>query len=482
MMEKYWGSLSESLRLSDDSRERIRARLASQPLQGEAISMKKKTMYLRMPLAAALLMVALMGTALAVELTVGWESFLGRTPREAVTPVDVSATTGEYTLTLKETIVDDDGAAFLLALTRTDGGVLEGKPRLEGNLFRWDVEVEGEKPNMSSGAQQPILSEDGKTLYYCVEFEGQEMGGLMGKTITFLCRGVADMEWSEEEMEEIRRETVSLAPLAGTARWLEMDRETLYGPGKREELIPLVAELSARAAVPLTKMGEGGAQVSAFLLTGDGHPMVTVDNRRGQVRQGRYLTAYCAAQVLTDTRSGEEWGCTGRTWVGDDEKGFYLCSFDSCPMTVEDLPYLELTASYGAEKVLSDEMVELSFSTSVGRQRVVALDEDIAYNFYGDCTAHVTGGKISALRISLTVDSMERAGWDWTNSANNTRWALLEKDGGRVFLRPPMIRQDEETGAGYIRLEGVDENNDRRLIDPDRVAALFIGDTEIPLH
>lgn len=66
--------------------------------------------------------------AFAVELTVGWESFLGRIPREAVTDVGVSAVTGDYTLTLQEAIVDDSGAAFLLALTRNDGGCWRGTP------------------------------------------------------------------------------------------------------------------------------------------------------------------------------------------------------------------------------------------------------------------------------------------------------------------------------------------------------------------
>lgn len=435
----------------------------------------------RTALLAACLAAGLTVGALAAGLRVGWDSFLGRTPTEGVTAVGERAVTGEYTLTLQEAIVDDDGAAFLLALTRTDGGVLEGKPRLEGNLFRWDVEVEGERPTMSSGARQPILSEDGKTLYYCVEFEGQEMGGLMGKTITFLCRGVADMEWSEAETEEIGRETVSLAPLAGTARRLEVDHEALYSPGKREELIPLVAELSARAVVPLTKMGEGGAQISAVLFTGDGHPIVTVDNRRGQVRQGQYLTAYCTAQVLTDTRSGENWGCTGHTWVGDDEKGFYLCYFDGCPMTAEDLPYLELTVNYGVEKVLSDEPAELSFSTNVGHQTSVEMDETVTFRYYGDCTAHVTGATISALRVSLTVDGMERTIWDWVVSGDNTRWVLLEKDGRQVPLTPPKIRVDGETGRGRLLLEGYDRG-ERILIDPDQAEALLVGEKRIPLQ
>lgn len=447
----------------------------------EEIPRRRRPHLTRAALLAACLAAALTVGALAAGLTVGWDSFLGRTPAEGVTAVGERAVTGEYTLTLREAIVDDEGAAFLLALTRNDGGVLEGKPRLSGNLFRWDVKVEGEKPNMSSGSQQPILSADGRTLYYCVEFEGQEMGGLMGKTITFLCRGVADMEWSEEEIETIRRETVSLLPLASTARKLEESHEALNSPEGRKELIPLVAELSAQATVPLTKLGEGGARVSAVLFTGDGRPMVAVGNRRGQVRRGQYLTSYCTAGALIDTRTGERWGCTGYTWVGDEEEGFYLCDFDGCPMTVEDLPYLELTANYGAEKVLSDEPVELSFSTGVGHQVIAELDESVEFHYYGDCTVHVTGAKLSALRVSLTVDSMERAGWDWTGSEDNTRWVLLEKDGGQIPLTPPKSRVDGETGTGQLLLEGYDRG-ERLLMDPDQAEALLVGEKRIPLQ
>ena len=126
-MDKHWENLSENLKLSEESRERIRAQLATQPIQQEVIS-KKKALYLRAPLVAAALTAALVVTALAVELTVGWENFLGHTPKEAVTSVGVSAVTGDYTLTLQESIVDKDGAALLLALTRNDGGVLEGEP------------------------------------------------------------------------------------------------------------------------------------------------------------------------------------------------------------------------------------------------------------------------------------------------------------------------------------------------------------------
>lgn len=432
-------------------------------------------------LAACLAAVLVVG-AFAVELTVGWESFLGRIPREAVTDVGASAVTGDYTLTLREAIVDDSGAAFLLALTRNDGGVLEGDPRLSGNLFGWDVEVDGGMPNMSSNSWLPIRSEDGKTLYYCVEFEDeeQEPTRLLGKTVTFTCNGVADMAWTEEEVQAVRRETVSLAPLAGAVRQLDMGYGDICAGENGPELLALVEELSARASVPLTKWGEDKAQVAALLFADDGTPLVAVGNRRGRVRQGQYLMSYCTACTLTDTRTGEHWDCHSYVWRGGDD-GFYFCTFEGCPITQEDLPYYEVTVNYGAEKVLSDVPVELSFSAEMGKQTVRELDQDIAFNYIGDFSAHITQIQISALRLRLAFDQGQRASWDWDHREDTSAWALLYTDGSRVPLGLPAIKDEEQDGTGWISLEGRDENGQRLLIDPDQAEALLVDEVSIPL-
>lgn len=467
----------EALGPSDAQMEQVLAVLE----QAEERPMKSTKNTTKTVLLAAALCAALAVTALAVELTVGWESFFGRTPKEAVTTLGTSAVTGDFTITLQEAIVDDDGATFLLALSRSDGQVLEGEPR----LYQWDVKLDAEFSNMGMGEQQPIRSTDGKTVYYCVEFEAQgkewDKASVTGKTITFQCDGVEDMDWSEEELA-MTRETVSLAPLAQTARQLDASREELYSPDKRKELIPLVEECSTQVTIPLTQPGEGKAQVSAVLFSSDGQPMVTVDDWSGVIRQGQYRIGHGAAVALTDTRTGEQWGCYGYIRVGDDGKGFYLSYFKDCPITPEDLPYVEVMVGYEIDKILSDQPVELSFSAGEGHQTTVELDENIAFNYIGDCTAHVTKASISALRLKLTFDQMERSGWDWEDyKVRETQWALLEKDGTRVLLFSPIIRRDDKTGAGYIRLEGVDENNDRRLIDPSQVEALMVGDTVIPL-
>ena len=89
-----------------------------------------------------------------------------------------------------------------------------------------------------------------------MEFEGQKAEDLLGKTITFLCDGVADLNWTQKEIEQVRKETVSLAPLTDTARQLDMSRGDMNRGENGPKLLALAEELSAQAVVPLTKMGE----------------------------------------------------------------------------------------------------------------------------------------------------------------------------------------------------------------------------------
>lgn len=435
-------------------------------------------------LLAAALCAALVATALAVELTVGWESFFGRTPREAVTAVGTSAVTGDYTLTLQEAIVDDTGAAFLLALTRNDGGVIEGDPWLSGNTRSWNVKVEGRSPGVSEhGDKLPIRSEDGKTVYYCMEFEKweQEERSLLGQTITFHCRGIFDMARTEEELA-FTREKVSLASLTSTAQKLDISCDDISRARNDSQLEALLEELSAQATVPLTRLGEGEACVSGIFFASDG-PAVAVDWHKDLVwQENNLLLSRPMATALTDTRTGERWEYRSahRVYQMEHNDGFFLSEFKDCPLTEEDLPYMEVTVSYTMEKMLSDQEVELSFSENVGHQLTKMLDQDVDFSHYGDYFAHMTQARISALRVRLTVERMVLS-LGQESGQDKTSWTLVQKDGSQIPLRGSPTQLDEQLGTGWIDLEAVNENGDRRLIDPSQVEALMVGDTVIPL-
>ncbi len=444
---------------------------------------RKRTLPGRVLLAACLALALAVGAA-AVSLTVGWESFLGRTPKEAVTPVGVSAITGDYTLTLQESIVDDTGAAFLLALTRNDGEVIQGDPQLNGNIYHWDVKVDGAFPNMGMWDHQSILSDDGKTAYYCMEFEAQgkewDTERVTGKTITFQCDGVADMDWTEEELA-MTQETVSLAPLALSAQQVDMSYEDLTTFGEEnDELSALVAEQARKATIPLVRMASPRVNISAVLFTKDGLA-VAVGDEEGLYRQGQYLISGGRALCLVDTRTGETWNCDGYVHRGKEDP-FYLSLFRDCPLTTADLPYVEVTVCYRAEKVLSDQPVELSFVANVSQQTEVELDRDVDFRYHGgDCSVHAVGVKISPLRLLLNIDRIDR--WlQKSGGTDYTTWEMVNRDGSRTLLKVGGLYPCDETQEiGRIKLVAVNEAGDRRLIDPDQAAALSIDGVEIPL-
>ena len=117
----------------------------------------------------------------------------------------------------------------------------------------------------------------------------------------------------------------------------------------------------------------------------------------------------------------------------------------------------------------------IHFSGITVSPTMVELDENVAFNYLGDCTAHVTGASVSALRLQLTFDQIERAGQDLENKAESeTKWAVVEKDGSQILLTPPAILTDQETGTGQINFVGRNEDYERQLIDPDQVEATMV--------
>lgn len=103
MMENRWQILSENLRLSDESRERIRTQLTSHLTQQEDISMKKKAIQLRGPWIAAALVIVMVITVSAAGLLGAFDllkkkdsfSLLGMTQvyEECAYDVGISAST-----------------------------------------------------------------------------------------------------------------------------------------------------------------------------------------------------------------------------------------------------------------------------------------------------------------------------------------------------------------------------------------------------
>lgn len=129
-MEKHWEHLSDGLKLPGESRGRIRAQLASQPIQREAISMKKKASHLRGPLIAAALASAMLLTtcALAAALTIPVlrEYFSGGAGyQQSSIFIGKSITSEGWTMTLTDCVGDDRRLYLGFTVEAPEGTVLD---------------------------------------------------------------------------------------------------------------------------------------------------------------------------------------------------------------------------------------------------------------------------------------------------------------------------------------------------------------------
>ena len=95
-----------------------------------------------------------------------WRYFAPSLPQNAVQTVGASQTSGDYTLTVEEAVVDDSNFMLLLALTRADGEPIDPEASLTTNSMDLEVTVDGHYFGRATDYQ---LSPDGKTIYICYE-------------------------------------------------------------------------------------------------------------------------------------------------------------------------------------------------------------------------------------------------------------------------------------------------------------------------
>ncbi len=135
------------------------------------------------PLAAAAVLCALLTIgAAAVGFSGAWRYFAPSLPQNAVQTVGASQTSGDYTLTVEEAVVDDSNFMLLLALTRADGEPIDPEASLTTNSMDLEVTVDGHYFGRATDYQ---LSPDGKTIYICYENTGAlTETSILGKPIT----------------------------------------------------------------------------------------------------------------------------------------------------------------------------------------------------------------------------------------------------------------------------------------------------------
>ena len=434
---------------------------------------RREPRVLRPALLAAAVAALLATTALAVGLLGGWEAFFGQVPARVAAPVGVSAASGDYAITLEETIVDQDGAAFLLSLRRADGGALEGRPEPYGMR----LEMADEDAGLYFSHQTPIYSADGKTAYYCFQFShsSAEVDALAGCRLALSYQGVVDSAWPEVHRAD-RLETVSLAPLA------PLVQETRTGFPIHADMLDadfaaamdrLDAAL-APGAVPLAKGGGAVYSLAGGVLAGDGRTLaLALCQPDAPYREGAYLTYAAGVTALTDVRTGERLDVEHAPWGrGDHSVDLFALAH---PLAPEDLPYLEAQVEYDTVKLLSDQPFALTFPVeNAGCLREVTLDRELNVPWGRGLLyrLHATGIRVSALKVSVLFDRLERAK---AAPMEEPEIQLFRGDGAPIPLRAEVLPNEK---TGVMTFFPADRST---LIDPADVTALQLGDTRIDL-
>ena len=456
--ERIFRALSSIQTPDFDIEEAVRQRREQKPAPGRRPLPKAA-------LLCACLLLALMAGAAAAGLSGGWAWFFGGVPEGAVTTVEVSQTCGDHTLTLEEAIVDRRGAVFLLALTRADGGAVDPEAALRRNTVDFRVLVDGVWLTGSMRDEEPVLSADGKTLYFCMEFRDmgwREVRSLLDGTITFQAGGVA------KAPEEPLTGTVDLAPL-GEREVPSLERErTREDAAQAVEQQDIALPLSQDHLFPQYQVR--GAYVQDGTLA-----VVVSQGESGQVeRSGALACAGVTAGALTDSRTGQQYLCTGAEGFPLSD-GTWVMAFSFAGAGAEDLPYLTMSVGYRADVILAEGPFQLEFRAEQSLERGGAV-QGLAAALPGG-TVRLAGVRLSALYLDLELEGSLQ---DCAKAMGETVPVLLLRDGSRVETRYSSGSAREEGCILSFRVR--DEEGRRVFLDPEKVEAVLLGDLEIPLE
>ena len=166
------------------------------------------------PLAVAAALCALLTIgAAAVGISGAWRYFAPSLPQTAVETVGVTQTSGDYTLTVEEAVVDDGSLMLLLSLRRADGGEFPEDTVWYNDAANLQLAVDGQQ---FLGFPTSQLSTDRKTLYLCYDSFGYSPidDSLLGKPLTLTVDCVAVGVPEDDPIREGEDAPVPLAPLA----------------------------------------------------------------------------------------------------------------------------------------------------------------------------------------------------------------------------------------------------------------------------
>lgn len=421
--------------------------------------------YFRMAVAAACLAVMLGAAVGAAGLSDAWRYFFPGVPENAVTELNVSRTHGDYTLTVEDAVADDTGLILLLSLTRTDGAEIDpdlrmyfGDMRLESTLS-----LDGKPVNTASGgygSSGRTLSGDGKTLYFMENLSIQGEDHLAGRTLTYEVPALG--EWYEVETATLSLETLAEREIPAYAREPETDTPTEMGR--------LLAEQDCDLSIPAVE-GFSGAAVRGALMTEHGLS-IAVES----IHEVRGLTdcINVDAGALIDTRTGARYEAfRGSAAYLPDGTEVWVTSFRDCPLTAEDLPWLELEAEYQIARLATTEPFELSFQVDTSAARTIPLE-----------TTEILGTvcplrelRLSAREIALDVEGNDLEPYTFLYEGDAASMELTWADGTTrtVPCNGGMVSE------GVCTFWYTSDLSARSFLDTEDIVSVTIGDVTFDL-
>lgn len=431
--------------------EGVRARLAQKHRPARP--------YFRAALAAACLAVMLGVTVGAAGLSDAWRYFFPGVPENAITELGVSQTNGDYTLTLEQAIADDSGVLLLLGLSRTDGGEIDPEIRTYFGDMALDctLSLDGTPVFTSTGGYRTsgrTLSGDGKTLYFTKNLQINDVdGSLEGRTLTLQVPTLGKWYTSIPA-------TVSLSSLA------EQEIPTyrpVPGTEQETELGRLLAEQNCDLPIPEAE-GFSGAAVRGAIILEDGTLSIAVES----IYEIRGMTDCIAVEpnALVDTRTGTRYDMDHATtaYLPDGTKTC-IASFQDCPLTAADLPWLELEVEYQIAELVCKEPFTLDFQVDTSSALTLPL-EPIQFNGQ---TLLLRELRLSAREIALELEQSEAY-----DASLRVPLTITLKDG---TVLEPWARGGHLNEFCILNYTLLTEDGVPWFLDTSQVASVTIGDT-----
>lgn len=199
--------------------------------------------------------------------------------------------------------------------------------------------------------------------------------------------------------------------------------------------------------------------------------------REGTFRSSDLVCTYVHADALIDTRDGTRYEFSQSVDLDlADGTNASLNMFRNCPLTVEDLPYLELEVSYSIGQLLSEEPFSLSFTPDSTSAITISVEDTVTI---AGAELHPTEVRLSALGIlAYFDDDMEDAGFLYYDGTA----PILTLADGTTLTTEWSGGHGSQNGSCSIRFGAKDETGHRIFFDTSQIQSLTFGDLDLTIQ